>query len=767
MRPASSEAGSADADGRELDLDVRGLRCDNCAASVEKTLRAVEGIDQARVSYALEQAWVRFDPAHIGTEAILSVIAEAGYEAHPRQAAGVDEDEARAVLAESEARDAARRRLRMVEGLVLSAAIMLLGMGPAIIGLPEFPGRMWIVCALTAIVQFHVGLEFYAGAARAARQRATNMDTLVALGSSVAFFYSATVLALDLDRALFPVYFESAAMIITLVMIGKFLEARGKREAGGAVRALLAQQPDWARVERDGETIELHVGDVQVGELIVVHPGEKIPVDGRVDSGESRVDEAMLTGESLPVAKHTGDLLFAGTMNQHGVLRFIALAVGEATALAGIVRLVREAQTTRAEIQGRVDRVAAVFVPTMIAVATLAGLVWWSVGSAHFFPAVHPVATGLLFAASTLLISCPCAMGLATPLALIAGTGVGARRGLLIKSARALEGTGDLSAIVLDKTGTLTLGRPRVVEVACAPGTSNEMLVRIAGGVERESEHPLARAIVAHAEELGIEPAEVAGLEAVPGRGVLGRVEGRDIRIGNRRSMEESGVELTSLADAARRASERGDTSVFVAIGDRAVGLFAIGDRPDPTAKITLERLRSLGLDITMLTGDEEASARAIARELDLPEASVIAGVLPGDKAAFIEALQARGEHVAMVGDGINDAPALATADIGIAIGSGTDVAIEAADVVLVGPDLSAVADAVVLSRRTLRTIRQNLFWAFGYNVAAVPLAAGLLVPIAGPGARLVPGIAALAMALSSLFVVSNSARLRRFDPSS
>jgi len=741
----------------EVTLDIRGMRCDNCARSLTAVLADLEGVAEARVSYALEEAQVSFDPTRTSLDMIVDAVDSAGYEAVRRS----DQNE----LAESEERSAVRRRDRMRLGIALSLTIMTLGMGPGLIGLPDFPGRMWLVSALAAIVQFYVGSEFHAGAWHAARRGSTNMDTLVSLGSSVAFFYSLTVLTLDLDRTLFPVYFESAAMIITLVMVGKFLEARGRRDAGGAIRALLAQQPDRARVERDGDAKLIEIREVRVGDIVLVHPGEKIPVDGRVESGQSRIDEAMLTGESHPVSKRAGDRVFAGTVNQHGALRFIAEAVGEATALAGIIRLVREAQATRAPIQSTVDRVAGVFVPTMILLAVAVGFLWWSVGAELYFPTLHPIATSLMFAASTLLISCPCAMGLATPLALIAGTGVGAQRGLLIKSASALEATGSVDSIVLDKTGTLTLGQHRVVSVSTAPDFEDAALLYLAAAVERQSEHPLARAIVTRADEMGLPQSRAEGVKASPGRGIIGFVDGREVRIGNRRWMEESKIELTCFEENAKGASESGDSSIFVAVDNTAAGHFAIGDLPNPSAKNTIERLSGLGLRITMLTGDEESSAQAIAKKLGLPESSVVAGVLPGEKATFVEGLRERGECVAMVGDGINDAPALATADVGIAIGSGTDVAIEAADVVLIQHDLSAVADAIVLSRRTLRTIRQNLFWAFGYNLAAVPLAAGLLVPWGGSGMRLDPSIAAMAMALSSLFVVTNSARLRRFDP--
>jgi Cu+-exporting ATPase len=755
MRPANSESIAQ----RQLTLDVHGMRCDNCARTLTDLLSALDGVADARVSYALAEAQVCFDPARASLDVIVEAVDAAGYEARPRS--GGDP------FAESEERDALRRRDRMRLGIALCLVIMMLGMGPGMLGLPDFPGRMWIVCGLGAVVQFYVGSEFHVGAWHAARRGSTNMDTLVTLGSSVAFFYSATVLALGLDETLFPVYFESAAMIITLVMVGKYLEARGRREAGGAIRALVAQQPDRARVLREGVTLQIDTREVCVGDIVLVHPGEKIPVDGQIESGQSSLDEAMLTGESLPVSKRAGDPVFAGTVNQHGALRFIAKAVGEATALAGIIRLVREAQATRAPIQSTVDRVAGVFVPSMILLAIAVGFVWWSMGAELFFPTLHPIATSLMFAASTLLISCPCAMGLATPLALIAGTGVGARRGLLIKSASALEATGSVDSVVFDKTGTLTLGQHRIVSAVSAPDFEDSEVLRLSAAVERQSEHPLARAIVAHADAMALPHSEVERLEAFPGRGISGVVDGIEVRLGNRRWMEESELEFTLFDADVKRASERGHSSIFVSVDDQPAGHFAIGDVPDPSARHTLERLGKLGLRVTMLTGDEAASAGAIARELEIPETSVVAGVLPGEKATFVEGLRAKGERVAMVGDGINDAPALATADVGIAIGSGTDVAIEAADVILVQRDLSAVADAIVLSRRTLRTIRQNLFWAFGYNLAAVPLAAGLLVPWGGTGMRLDPGIAALAMALSSLFVVTNSARLRRFDPSS
>ncbi|MFK7896158.1 MAG: heavy metal translocating P-type ATPase [Myxococcota bacterium] len=746
----------AAANSQALDLRVEGMRCDNCAASLQRKLEAHEALQDISVSYALEEARMRFDPRKIEPPEIIALVADAGYRGQ--------------TLSEKSSPEAAetkRRGRRVALGAILSLLIMAFGMGPALFGWPDFPARLPLVCALAALVQFYVGHEFLVGAWRAAKNRTTNMDTLVALGSLVAFFYSAGVLALGLDRNLFPVFFESAAMIITLVGLGKYLESRGKREASSAVRALVAERPKQARVLRDGEETFVAVHEVVLGDLVLVRPGEKIAVDGRITDGQSHLNEAMLTGESLPVSKRDGDSVFAGTLNVEGAFRFEASAVGEATLLAGIVRLVREAQATRAPIQKTVDRIARIFVPTMIVISICVGLTWAFWGAERYFPDWHPFAVGLLFAASTLLISCPCAMGLATPLALIAGTGVGATRGLLIKSAEALEAAGQINHLVLDKTGTLTLGQPNMLSASFADPSRETELLQAAAALEGQSEHPIARALVRHAEERGAEELAATGFEAIPGRGARAEIAGRSFQIGNQRWLEETGAELSALMQAARAAEARGETSVFLVEDGLGVAHFSVGDPVDPTAQTALVRLDRLGLKLTMLTGDGPAHAQRVAAELGLPTDQIHASQRPEEKAQFIADARGKGQSVAMVGDGINDAPALATADLGIAIGSGTDVAIESADIVLVRPGLGAVADAIVLSRKTLSTIRQNLFWAFGYNLAAIPLAAGLLVPLLGPSARLGPGIAALAMALSSLFVVTNSARLRRFDPGS
>ncbi len=778
MRDADHASGPApDAPAYESDASeatdvvtfgVAGMRCNNCAAGITKRLEALPGVREARVSYALEDARIRFVPSQIDAAILGEEIERGGFrlldaDAH-RDQDGLDPT--------GEAEHANRLR-RMWVGVIASAAVMFLGMAWNPLGLPNFPARVPLIAALAALVLVFVGRDFHLGAWRAARELTTNMDTLVSLGATVAFAYSLGVLLLGLDPSRFPVYFESTAMIITLVMVGKVLEARGKREASGAVRALLAERPGVARVERGTAVLVVPVEEVRIGDRVHIRPGERIPADGVVVVGQSHLDESMLTGESRPVAKRPGDSIHTGTINRDGALILVARATGEATLLADIARLVREAQATQAPIQATVDRIASVFVPSIIVAAGLIGLAWWGFGAERYLPATDPLAVGILFSASTLLISCPCAMGLATPLALVAGTGVGAHRGLLIKSARALESIGGIDTLVLDKTGTLTLGRPTVSASCYAANFASRSVLDFIIAIERESEHPLAEALVSHADQSfaaqEVEPARVHASDIVanPGSGISGIVQGQQVRIGNRLHASHEEVDLMVLEDAAAEADRQGHASIFVTIDGQAAAHFAVGDLPDPSAAPALARLRNLGLELCMLTGDGAAQASAMASRLGLTAEEVISEMLPTDKAEYVRKRTALGERVAMVGDGINDAPALAAAEVGIAIGSGTNIAIEAADLVLVHDDLRVVAEAILLSRRTLRTIQQNLFWAFGYNVAAIPLAAGLLVPWGGDSFQLSPGVASLAMALSSLFVVGNSTRLRRFDPSS
>jgi Cu+-exporting ATPase len=663
---------------------------------------------------------------------------------------------------------------------------MILSMAE-MVGLPlDFPGRLWLVAALTTVVQFYLGKDYYVSAWKALQNRTANMDTLVAMGSSVAYFYSLAILILRLDPMHYHVYFESAAMILTLITVGKFLEARAKGQTGEAIRKLLGLRAKSARIVRGSgataEEIEVPVEDVLVGDIVVVRPGEKIPVDGIVTAGQSTVDESMLTGESLPVSKGDGDTVIGGAINKTGSFRFKATAVGRQTALAQIVKLVQDAQASRAPIQDLADRVSAIFVPAVISLAVLVGLFWYFWGAAAYYHHASPLGTALIFMATVLLISCPCALGLATPTAIMAGTGVGAQHGILIKNAEALQKAGAIDTVILDKTGTITKGKPAVTDVvenrdwglrdvviqdATHPISNpqaplSQSLLFFAASAERASEHPLAEAIVEYAKAQGVALSEVEHFNSITGRGIEATVAGQAVLLGSPALMIERGIDIAPLQAGITRLQDEGKTVMAVAVGGEVAGLLAVADTVKESSADAIRQMHSQHLRVVMLTGDNWRTAQAIARQVGLdPAQEVKAEVLPGDKAAAVQQEQAAGHIVAMVGDGVNDAPALAQSNVGMAIGTGTDVAIEAADVTLMRGDLRSVPQAIRLSRRTLRTIKQNLFWAFAYNVAAIPIAAGLLVPIFGPQFQLNPMIAAGAMAFSSVFVVSNSLRLR------
>ena len=745
---AVTEAGY-DVGTETLDLAVAGMTCASCAGRVEAALRAVPGVSGASVNLATEQARVTFPAGTVTEGDLVAAVAASGYEATPASfAAGTDAAEVQ--------RHAAARR----DGLHLLIAASLAAPLVAPMLLTPFgiawmpPG--WLQLALATPIQFWLGARFYRAGWRALRARAGNMDLLVALGTSAAYGLSLYQLVRSAEHghATPHLYFEASAVVITLVLLGKRLESRAKRQTASAIRALTALRPERARLRRpDGSESEVEVSALRVGDVVVVRPGERLPADGTVRDGASQVDEALITGESLPVAKAIGDRVVGGAINGDGLLVVEADAVGAEATLARIIRLVEDAQAAKAPIQRLVDRVSAVFVPVVLGLALLTFLGWWLVGGAG-------VEAALIDAVAVLVIACPCALGLATPTAIMAGTGVAARHGILIKDAEALEVAHALDTVAFDKTGTLTEGRPTVTDLEPAPGIARADLLRRAAALQAGSEHPLARAVATLAAAEGVSPPAAADLRALPGRGVAAEVEGRALRLGSRRLMDEDGVDVGPLADRGEALAREGRTVSWIAEGragedaPRLLGLIAFGDAVKPSADAAVAALRRRGLRTVMLTGDNRGSAARAAATLGLDE--VVAELLPEDKAAAILRLKAGGRRVAMVGDGVNDAPALAVADVGIALGTGTDVAMHAAGITLMCGDPMLVADAVDIARRTYDKIRQNLFWALAYNVVGIPLAAlGLLSPV----------VAGAAMAFSSVSVVGNALLLRRWRP--
>ncbi|TMQ20851.1 MAG: copper-translocating P-type ATPase [Candidatus Rokuibacteriota bacterium] len=738
-----------------LTLPVRGMHCAACVGKVEGALTGVPGVETAAVNLATEQATVAFDPAQTSVPALRRAVAAAGYDlaAAPVARGGEAEDR------ERRAREVEQRRLRrkVVIGALLSAPLLVGGMPALFPWVPAWLRDPWLQLVLATPVQFWVGADFHRAFLRDLRHRSASMSTLVSLGTSAAYLFS---LAVTLWPHVFHAaggmtYYETAAVVITLVALGRWLEARARGRTSEAIRRLVSLAPRTARVLRDGAEVDVPTGDVLVGDLIRIRPGERVPVDGAVVDGASTVDESMLTGESLPVDKTAGATVFGGTVNRTGSFVFRATRVGSETTLARIVSLVEEAQGSRAPIQRLADRVAAIFVPVVLAIAAATFVGWWLLGPA---PSVLYALTN---AVAVLVIACPCAMGLATPTAIMVATGRGAEVGVLVRSAAALETLHRVDTMVFDKTGTLTVGRPSVVDVVPVAGAAESEVLALAAAAEQGSEHPIGEAIVARAKELGLALPPVAEFITVPGQGVDAMAADGRVLLGNRALMDARGVEVDALAPRAAALAADGKTVVYLAFAGRALGLLAVADALKPEAARTVRALRELGLSVAMLTGDHRATAAAIARAAGIDR--VLAEVPPEGKAAEVKALQAEGRRVAMVGDGINDAPALAQADVGIAMGSGTDVAIEAADVTLLRGDLAGVVAAVELSRRTIHVVRQNLVWAFGYNVILIPVAAGLLYPLWG--VLLSPILAGAAMAFSSVSVVTNSLRLRRWRP--
>lgn len=730
----------------DLDLAVARLADDNDARRLEQALRGHPAVVEAAVSFAAERARVRYLPT-AATPADLRRLVEAqGFEAVERGAGAEDAERA------ARTREIRRQRRLLIAGAIFTLPLFLLSMaadlGLAPMAWRHAPTFAWIQALLATPVQFYVGWQYYTGGFKALRNGAANMDVLIAMGSSAAYFYSLAVL---LGLATGHMYFETAAVIITLIVLGKYLEARARGRTSEAIRHLMRLRPELARVVRDGVEIEVPVDEVRLGEVFVVRPGDKIPVDGRVVEGASSVDESMLTGESMPVDKAVGSEIIGGTLNRLGRLKAEASRVGGETMLAQIIRLVEEAQASKAPIQRLADRVSAVFVPIVLAIAA-ATFLGWLVVAPPPDPGNTVVAQALIRAVAVLVIACPCAMGLATPTAVMVGTGRGAEMGILFKSGEALESAGRITAVILDKTGTITRGHPSVTDVIAAEGAAENEFLRLTAGAERGSEHPLAEAVVAAARERGLSVPEPESLEAVPGEGLAAKVEGRDVLVGTVAFLGRRGVSLDGLGSAVERLQAEAKTAVVAAVDGKARGAIGIADSVKDGSVEAIESLHRMGLRVVMISGDHPATALAIGRQVGIAASDVRGGVLPGGKAAEVEALQAAGEKVAMAGDGINDAPALARADVGMAVGTGADVAVSTAPVTLIGGDLRGVPRAIALSRKTLRVIRQNLFWALFYNVVLIPAAAfGLLTPI----------LAAAAMAFSSVFVVSNSLRLR------
>ena len=812
-------------------IPVTGMSCAACANRVEKALSKTEGVEETNVNFAAEKASVSYDPSSVSSEALVKTIEDAGYGAEvaktelgimgmscascvgrvekalnnvpgvletsvnlaaekatveylagtvePRDLEHAVEDAGYGAVSEEDegsAEEAGEREYRKLRNRLWAAAaltlLILIGSLPHMLGVPSPVPMRWLnfgLLALATPVQFWAGWRFYKGAWGAIKHGQANMNTLVVVGTSAAYLYSlvATVAPQLFAGGRADVYFDTSALIITLILLGRLLEARAKGRTNEAIKKLAGLQAKTARIVRDGEEVDVPVEDVVVGDVVVVRPGEKVPVDGRLVGGESAVDEAMISGEPIPVSKGVGDEVIGATINKSGSFRMDATKVGKDTALAQIIRMVEEAQGTKAPIQRLADRVSGVFVPIVIGLATLTFFVWLVFGPAPAFT------FALLNFVAVLIIACPCAMGLATPTSIMVGTGKGAEMGILIKGGETLEGAHKLTTVVLDKTGTLTRGKPELTDVVTSNGLPEDELLRLVASAERGSEHPLGEAIVEGARERGIGLADAEQFEAVAGRGIKARVDGREVLAGNAALLEMEDIAGDGLLREGEGLSALGKTPMFVAVDGEPAGLVAVADTVRDESREAVERLHDMGLKVAMLTGDNHRTAGAIARELGIDR--VLAEVLPEDKVGEVKKLQAEGEVVAMVGDGINDAPALAKAEVGVAIGTGTDVAMEAADLTLISGDVRGAARAIKLSKATIRNIKQNLFWAFAYNVALIPVAAGILYPFFSGGTVpeilqpalgqygfLNPVLAAAAMALSSVTVISNALRLRR-----
>ncbi len=779
VAPAAGPASSAgQAGSASVQLGVVGMTCSSCQTVIERSLAAVPGVKKAVVNLAAESATVDYDPAAVSIDELIGAVRSAGYDALVMPTAEEAEGEsARDLQKEAQAKHTRHQRNLFIMSALLAIPAFLVTMVPPFMDVIPVVVASWLAntfggawdphmvekylgLILATPVQFIAGAQFYRGFWHAIKRRMGNMDTLIAIGTSAAYFYSVAATFWLVQE---PVFYEVAALLIMFVILGKLLEARAKGRTGDAIKKLMGLAAKTARVVRGGEEIDIPVEQVVAGDIVVVRPGEKVPVDGVVVEGRSSVDESMLTGESIPVEKHEGDTVIGATINKLGSFKFRATKVGKDTALAQIIKLVEEAQGSKAPIQRFADYISSYFVPAVVAIAVVTFIVWLTLGPTLFPGAIGdftPFVKALLVGTAVLVIACPCALGLATPTAIMVGTGKGAENGVLIKSGEALETTHKTKAIVFDKTGTLTHGKPVVTEyeLFAEGGTvTREEFFRLAAALERSSEHPLAEAIVNYAKEAGVELPDVAGFAAVPGHGVEGEVEGRRVVLGNRKLMTREGVEVSPWAARIEQLEGEGKTVMLTAVDGAPAGLIAVADTLKPASREAVERLGKMGIEVYMITGDNRLTAEAIAAQAGIDPAHVLAEVLPEHKAEEVSKLQARGLSVAMVGDGINDTPALAQADIGIAMGAGTDVAMETGGIVLMKDDLRDVVTAIELSRATIRRIRWNFVWALGYNSLGIPVAAfGFLRP----------ELAGAAMALSSVSVVTSSLLLKRFKPS-
>jgi Cu+-exporting ATPase len=743
-------------------LKLRGMSCASCAGNIEEAIRSVPGVEACNVNFGAEQASVSYDPSQTDVAAIQGAVDAAGYSAVPMQDDVLaPEDDAEQQARQSENQDLTRKV--WVSGII--SAVLAIGSLPAMTGLPipfipMWLHHPWLQLVLTAPVLFWAGRSFYINAWKALKRHTATMDTLVAIGTGAAYLYSLFPTFFPqwfISQGLKPdVYFEAASIIIALLLLGRLLENRAKGQTSEAIRKLMGLQAKTARVIRNGREVDIPIAEVVLGDVILVRPGEKIPVDGEIVEGSSTIDEAMVTGESVSVKKQPGDEVIGATINKTGSFKFRATRVGKDTFLAQIVKLVQQAQGSKAPIQRLADRVTGWFVPVVIAIAIATFIIWYNV--------MGNVTMALITTVGVLIIACPCALGLATPTSIMVGTGKGAENGILIKGADSLELAHKLQTIVLDKTGTITQGKPTVTDFVTVNGTanSNELkLLRLAASVERNSEHPLAEAVVQYAESQGVELTDSREFEAIAGSGVQGYVSNQWVQIGTHRWMNELGIDTSSLQQHWDRLEYLGKTVIWIAVNGKVEAIMGIADAVKPSSLVAIRTLQKMGLEVVMLTGDNRRTAEVIAREVGIQR--VCAEVRPDQKAATVETLQSEGKIVAMVGDGINDAPALAQADVGMAIGTGTDVAIAASDITLISGDLQGIVTAIQLSRATIRNIKQNLFFAFIYNVAGIPIAAGILFPFFGW--LLSPIIAGAAMAFSSVSVVTNALRLRNFQP--